>query len=431
MSDDFLDESNFKDVEVEDYENKDLLVADLPLFSICGFSIVIPIIFFILSLGLSFFVPPMVHSIVQNENLLKNEFTNPITIKSSVESLSPKNRFLQLIIQFNDFINSSSSTSEFLPSVTITTNKGQFDQTISVSDQKSQPLTLYSTTNIDFLYAILSINFDKEPPVRSITIIWNFCNPFSITYIQRVRICFIFCIIIYFAILGKKVYLSNPFKQESIQNFTIILMSLAFLYLFPFSYVFDSSKSYYVENVFKNIFYGYVLFYSMSIYIYIIEDSVDSPINYLLFPYFIFISFTIFWLIKDNKYIYPKPDSISFENIPHFYYSLFISVFCFILVIWIYCFSRIKKDSHSCRFNYYLVANLYGIISFILYVILTNLETIFTLTIAKNVFPIATLTLYTLIMAYGQYDTDEETDKSHLFTKGLTNEYQDNGVLEA
>lgn len=428
MSDDFYDESNLKDVEVEDYENKDLLVADLPLFSVCGFTILIPIIFFIISTVLSFFVPPMVNSIVQTENLLKNEYSNPITLTSFVDSLSHRNRFLQLIIQFNDFVNGS-GISEFLPSVTIATSKGQFDQTISVSDQKSSPLSLFSTTNIDFSYVNLSINLEKEPPVRSVTITWNFCDPCSIAYIQRVRLCFIFCVILYFIILGRKISENSTLKQKSIQNFTIILMSLSFLYLFPFSYFLDSPSAYYAENVFKNIFYGYVLFYSMSIYIYIIEDSVDNPVNYLLFPYFIFISYTVFWLIKDNKYIYPKPDSILLRDSPHFYYTLFITIFCFILIAWIICFSRIKKESQTHRFNYYLTVNLYAIISFFLYIILIHFETPFISTVAMNIFPINTFALYVLLMANGQYDANENTE-SAAFIKTTTNGYPDNTLIE-
>lgn len=206
-------------------------------------------------------------------------------------------------------------------------------------------------------------------------------------------------------------------------------MLLAFLYLFPFPYFFNSPNSYYAEDVFKNIFYGYSLFYSMAIYIYIIEDSVDSPINYLLFPYYIFISFTVFWLIKENKYIYPKPDSISIERYPRFYYTLFLAIFCIILFIWIIFFSRIKKESQTNRFNYYLIVNFYAIISFFLYIFLVKFDTIFTSSAAMNIFPISTLALYALLMANGQYDTDE-SDESHSFMKGTSNDYPDNAIIE-
>lgn len=171
-------------------------------------------------------------------------------------------------------------------------------------------------------------------------------------------------------------------------------------------------------------------YFIQCLYIYIIEDTVDNPVNYLLFPYFIFISFTIFWLLKDNKYVYPKPDSISLDDSPHFYYSLFIAIFCLILTVWIIAFSRIKKDFHSYRFNYYLVVNIYAMISFILYILFVNFDTPFTSSTAVSVFPICTLALYALLMANGQYDTDENTDGARLFIKGTNDEYNDNGIIE-
>lgn len=405
MANEFEFDDVLKAVAIEG-EDSNQLASDLPICSFFDSYSLIPIFLFILTLVFSVTFPSL-HQVVMDNQKIENDLKSN-TIKSSITELSPQNQFLTLFLKFPDLDLFKIRSFDISFKLTTDSHKFELPSTKFENIQNDKIVPIFFTTNVNFTYSNLELTLSSLPQTP-VSIIWETRNLKTTKYLLSIRLCWFLCSFLYFYNLLMKLIAQGFKSLTTTQILTIPLMLLFVLYIFPLSILIPSNRTVLFETIFKDLYFAYILFYSMTIYTYIIEKSMESSYQYYILPYFLFITYFVYWIGKDIQLFYPTTDfilpSFTYQVQPSFSDSVFLSVFFLILFIWMVGFSRLLKPLQETRFKYYLMINVGAFVYFVTYMILVHFANL--TTAATSVLPLIGFSFYTILMADGQFDIEE------------------------
>ena len=410
------------DVEIDGKE-KITLAGDIGFT--CDMTTFIAILVFLLIFIRCIFQYDSVNDIIATDILSKEESTdcNKIRVSTVLPEIPEKTQFLELFFQLKD-IGDFRGLKNFKGMFRLKTIGSDHSQVfeeefdgdlfqLSSNLKDTIPAPLFYTSYINFessnFYAIL----DFGSPVQHLTsssflVFWKMQNPQTKMVLKNMLLCILLCEVLYFAVFFRKIYNDGFHSLVNIQILTLIMMVLNASYL-VFAIISPTNELIIGEIISKNIFYGYIAFYSLSSYIYLFDNDKAQHSSFLLFPYFVFITYSVLWIIKETKHIFPTSNEIfpdiTLKNLPPFYYSLLAGIFCIILSVWMILCSQYVKDSTSKRFYRYLFNNAFLMMSILFYIVLPYFVNAFRTSLIYDIYPILMANAYVYLMILVQNDT--------------------------
>lgn len=301
-----------KDLEMESPEDDNPLVGDLPLGSICSFTLILPLIVIIGAFIFAVSAPPLVRRIFQTNDI--RELNG--MIETSITDLTPQAHFLGLSLRFDGIpektkISQSTklllslfqNTNDKLPAQSFETVLK--DAEISVSTNSSE-LPVFKSWFVNFSRAKASIEFPGGASALKVTAIWDYGSSITSSFITALRLVMIITTMPMMVQIARKIKEDGYRSLYPQQKATIVLVFLAALLYNPMRMFSDAlpSRGFYLFNsILDDILLACCVFHSLWIFVDFVTDRRFVTIARIV-PYFTFLFILSFTILKDARVTY-------------------------------------------------------------------------------------------------------------------------------
>jgi hypothetical protein len=403
-----MSRANLISVEIQSLEEANPLVADLPFFSICSASLIIPSVFSIGLLVIGTRIPPAIDQVSQVPNLSN---TSNVTITSELDHLNPVHQAVSLSLEFSEPLSFPLPTFLVISLYGWRTNKPLREleailPNLSIGTTKAHFFKA-SLVNYTRLKATLSLPY----PAPSATLVWEHGTTIGFDFVMTVKLIAALLLIPIIFSITQKISQRSIVRFSIEQKLTVLLIVIIFLsdlgsvLLGLFA---PSTLKLPCTEILEDIVVAYIGFYSLSLFASFLRPDAHGRVVYVG-PYFMMVFSGTYLIARDVREI----SNQTYEFFPQQSLRPEISLWSLALVFF-YGLGLVASaavgslevpESREIRFRHYISESLLIVLCATGYILAGNWGWVNTALF--DVLPPVGFLMYAAVMFHGQQDTQK------------------------
>jgi hypothetical protein len=387
-------------VEMLSAEDDHPLVADLPLFSVCSASVVMPVVSSVLLISASLFMPRP-YMFVTTRHVIDPGVSRVFAVETTLRSVADDSRHVSLSLEFSDLIVSAQNLTVQL---SVYRRGAPAEPIAGAFRNRESTFRVFKSRFANATRFTARVTFPTVPSRRPIRSVWTLANGDALEFEWGVRAIVSLLTIPALTVIGTHL-LKEGFSSLSLgQRVTAALVVVSFLYYNPVSAGRPfSGRAWVVASFFEFLAAGFVGLHSIIVFVAFI--AAEDPQPFVGPPSGVF-ALSAAWSLVDRLSLPPIwlfPD----EGIGARFSArvgLIASAYIVIFALYALAAAVSVRESMRRRFRYTFAVGTALLVSVVTYIVLGTAE-IAVNTAAYQVAPPIVCFLYTALMFHGYQDT--------------------------